>query len=103
MEMEKETTFEAVRLRGRVLRSLLKLGRQSEGKLAAKVRRSVFEESWNRCVDGLLAEGLVAAAPTGFGRARTLELTSLGTAEAEKNKAELNELMKSYVEATVQL
>jgi hypothetical protein len=85
-----ETTFEDARLRSRVLRNLLKLGRMSEGKLAAKVRRSVFEESWNRCVDGLLAEGLVAATPTGFGRARFLELTSLGQAEADKVRAAVN-------------
>ena len=92
-----ETTFEDARLRSRVLRNLLRLGRLSEGKLAAKVRRSVFEESWNRCVDGLLAEGLVAATPTGFGRARYLELTSLGTAEAEKDKDVLNAQVYSAV------
>jgi len=96
-----ETTFEDARLRSRVLRNLLRLGRLSEGKLAAKVRRSVFEESWNRCVDGLLAEGLVAATPTGFGRARYLELTSLGEAEAEKTWTRRNEQAKADIEATV--
>lgn len=88
--MATEMTFEDARLRSRVLRNLLRLGRMREGKLAAKVRRSVFEESWNRCVDELLAEGLVAATPTGFGRARFLALTSLGTAEAEKERAVVN-------------
>jgi len=96
--MEKENTFEASMLRGKVLRTLLRHGRQNEGKLAAKVRRSMYEESWNRCVDGLLAEGLVIASRTGFGRARFLELTSLGTAEAEKAKTELN--ARTYAEVT---
>jgi hypothetical protein len=81
-----------------VLRNLLRLGRLSEGKLAAKVRRSVFEESWNRCVDKLLAERLVATTPTNFRQARYLELTSLGTSEAEKDKDAIN--ARTYAEMT---
>jgi hypothetical protein len=95
-----ETTMEGARLRERVLRTLLRHGRQNEGRLSAKVRRSMFEESWNKCIDGLLAEGLVVAAPTGYGRARALELTSSGTAEAERTRAQSNASALAEIEAT---
>jgi hypothetical protein len=88
--MNQEMTFEVANLRKRVLRTLLRHSKLMEGKLAAYVRRSISDESWNTCVDGLFEEGLIAVARTGFARARTVELTSLGTAEAEKCRAEVN-------------
>ena len=82
--------IEDVRLGERVLCTLLRHGRQNEGRLAAKVRRSIFEESWNKCLDKLLADGLVTAVPTGHARARYVRLTSSGETEAARLKAEKN-------------
>lgn len=99
--MSHDMAFEEQKLRERVLRTLLRFGRENEGRLAAKCRRSMFEASWNKCVDQLLAEGLIVAPFTGYGRSRALELTSLGTAEAEATKAKRNAEAASEIEATV--
>lgn len=95
-----ETTFEAINLRKRVLRVLSRHNKLAEGKLAAYVRRSISDESWAVCIDGLSDEGLVTVAKTGFARARTVELTSLGEAEAEKARAAVNAETLSQAQAT---
>jgi len=95
--MNQEMTFEVANLRKRVLRTLLRHNKLTEGKLAAMVRRSISDESWNTCVDGLLAEGLIVTARTGYGRARSVELTSLGMTEAEKVRYEVNDQVRREI------
>lgn len=71
-------------LERRVLRTLLRLGKQKEGKVSNFCRRSIFMPSWQSCVARLLADGKVSAEPVGHGHARFLELTPAGVAAAER-------------------
>jgi hypothetical protein len=77
-------TTEEKHLDQKVLRVLRRHGKQKEGTLAGLCQRRLFQDSWKASVSRLESAGLVVARPTGFGVARTIELTGPGAAEMER-------------------
>jgi hypothetical protein len=68
-------TRENAALHVRVVRTLLRSGRQGEGMLANRLRENLGSDSWNECVRLLAQWHLIEFEPARTGRARIVALT----------------------------
>jgi hypothetical protein len=71
-------TRESVGLYSRVVRTLLRCGKQGEGALANRVRENLGSNAWNDCISHLALWGVVEFEPARTGRARVVALTASG-------------------------
>jgi hypothetical protein len=68
----------SVGLYSRVVKTLLRCGKQGEGSLANRVRENLGSAVWNECIGRLAEWSLVEFEPARTGRARVVALTALG-------------------------
>lgn len=78
------------KLRSLALRTLLRAGGpMREGVWGNQLKLRISEPEFQSFLDGLKVEGLVAVAPTGFGKNCRVSLTETGRAEAIRLVQEL--------------